>query len=108
MLCKGFSNRMPEFRQIGSRGNLTDPIKSPEDVVAGKSNGLLEWLRGSCERLRRSAERCEYAMHHRHRIFGPALREHRAQLVVEGRNLLRCEARADAGARANPAAPCLV
>src|SRR5882672_4641353 len=47
-------------------------------------------------------------MHHRDRIFGPSLPEHRTQLVVEGRNLLRCEARADAGARANPAAPCLV
>src|SRR5258705_12011301 len=47
-------------------------------------------------------------MHHRYRILGPMLCEHRAQLVVEGRNLLRGEARADAGARANPAAPCLV
>src|ERR1700730_17335217 len=47
-------------------------------------------------------------MHHRHRILGPALREHRAQLVVEGRDLLRREARSDSRARANPSAPRLV
>src|SRR6266481_5360693 len=60
------------------------------------------------ERLRRRPQRRKHSMHHRHRILGPALREQRAKFVVERRNLLRCEARADAGARTNPSAPGLV
>src|ERR1700736_291945 len=52
-------------------------------------------------------------MMHAHRIFGKwafgkALRQRLAQLVVEARDLLRAEARGDAGTGANPSAPGLV